>query len=250
MFGEVLIETKQTNSMQQNPKSAVNHSIINLAPQQVSELADSRIIKSTFINFKDTNQEIGHGTVSVDNQSNTETYATEVTLTPEFDGIRRVFSIIDKSTNAPIVPYNEQQLIITIDGVFQEPKVSYTVTGSNIIFTEPPFGERVVEDQTVPAQSFYGRSFKFKSDSLNEEYLKKIKNFFQRSGTWIDAANQTKFNKNFIKEESLGYVIEKYPSIPWNQYRSKCSRDIGYFVDALEHDLRFGGNSKTISAAS
>ena len=250
MFGEVLIETKQTNSLQQNPKSAVNHSIINLAPQQVSELADSRIIKSTFINFKDTNQEIGHGTVSVDNQSNTETYATEVTLTPEFDGIRRVFSVIDKSTNAPIVPYNEQQLIITIDGVFQEPKVSYTVTGSNIIFTEPPFGERVVEDQTVPAQSFYGRSFKFKSDSLNEEYLKKIRNFFQRSGTWIDAANQTKFNKNFIKEESLGYVIEKYPSIPWNQYRSKCSRDIGYFVDALEHDLRFGGNSKTISAAS
>ena len=32
----------------------------------------------------------------------------------------------------------------------------------------------------------------------------------------------------------------------WGSLESKCFRDIGLIVDALEHDLRFGGNQKTI----
>ena len=40
-----------------------------------------------------------------------------------------------------------------------------------------------------------------------------------------------------------------YPNLAWNQLESKCSRDIGLIVDAYEHDVRFGGNWKTIQAA-
>ena len=252
VFGEYLIESKQKNTIDKKGIPATNYAIVNLAPKLVGQKSDdafSKIITTTFINIKNTNEEVGTGYVSVDDQNNSETYATEIEISPNFDGITRSFTIKDKNTNAPLTPYNEQQLIITLDGVFQEPGVSYTVSGSNIIFDKAPIGESIFENQTVPGQSFYGRSFKFKSNSLNQQYLRKVRNFFQRNGRWIDAANQIKFNRNFIAEEALGYVQSKYPNIRWNVVSDKCLRDIGLFVDAIEHDIRFGGNFKTISGA-
>ena len=103
-------------------------------------------------------------------------------------------------------------------------------------------------DKKAPGVRFYARLFEFKSDSLNQKYLKKIKNIFQRSGTWIDAANQLNRNRQFIQSESLGYVKETYPNLAWANLTTKCYRDIGLIIDALEHDLRFGGNQKTITA--
>ena len=55
-------------------------------------------------------------------------------------------------------------------------------------------------------------------------------------------------NRAFIQSETLGYIQAEYPNLTWGTLGTKCYRDIGLVVDALEHDLRFGGNSKTIAA--
>ena len=257
LFGEVLVETSGQSTIANS--SSNNFTIINLEPKTVSNLSTRRTIKESFVNFNNLSDERGVGSVSVDNQSNSETYATEVILSASFDGEydentgkvvgTKTFTLLDKQTNSALTPYNEEQLLITIDGVVQDPGVAFTVSGSSITFASAPLGERISEGQDLPAQSFYGRSFKYKSDTLNAEYLKKVRNFFQRSGRWLDTANQIRFNKDFIVEESIGYVVDKYPNLPWNLYRSKCVRDIRYILDAYEHDLRFGGNSKTIGSA-
>ena len=129
------------------------------------------------------------------------------------------------------------------------PRIAYTVSDSRITFAEPPLGSSVKDGQTAPGVKFYGRLFEFKTDTLNNQYLKKIRNIFQRSGTWIDAANQLNQNRAFIQSETLGYIKSEYPSFTWGTLESKCYRDIGLIVDALEHDLRFGGNEKTVAAA-
>ena len=54
-------------------------------------------------------------------------------------------------------------------------------------------------------------------------------------------------NKAFIQSETLGYIQNKYPNLTWGTLGTKCHRDIGLVVEALEHDLRFGGNGKTIA---
>ena len=80
--------------------------------------------------------------------------------------------------------------------------------------------------------------------------MKKVRPIFQKEGTWIDAANQLRFNRNFIQEEAVGYGKAKYPNLTWNNKESKCIRDVGLILDAYEHDLRFGGNSASHYAAT
>lgn len=259
LFGEVNVESTgdiETSTYQKSPERI---SIINLEPKSVKFIGTKQNITETILSLNNTNIERGVGSVSVDAFNNAETLSTTIKLDAPFNGYydsdtssilgRTTFTVLNTKTNTPIQIYNEQQLIISIDGVIQEPGVAYTTQNNQITFASPPLGERVIEGQLVPAQDFFGKSLKFKSNDLNNRYLKKIRNIFQRSGIWLDAANQIRFNKNFIVEETIGYVKQKYPLIKWNRVQDKCSRDIGYVLDALEHDLRFGGNSKTINYA-
>ena len=54
-----------------------------------------------------------------------------------FDGTTNSFALIDSSGD-PYNPTNDQQLIVTINGLVQVPGIDYTVSGTNIIFTTPP----------------------------------------------------------------------------------------------------------------
>ena len=54
----------------------------------------------------------------------------------------KTFGILDMNNNA-VTPYNAQALLITLDGIFQEPGVAYTVSGSNITFAQPPLGPQI-----------------------------------------------------------------------------------------------------------
>ena len=58
-----------------------------------------------------------------------------------------------------------------------------------------------------------------------------------------DAALQLQANKQFLQAETLAYINDTYPSLVYNQ--DKCSRDVGYIVDALTYDILYGGNSAT-----
>ena len=64
-----------------------------------------------------------------------------------------------------------------------------------------------------------------------------------------------KSNKDFIKEEVIGWINNQIATgtspyttdFTYNQ--ALCKRDVGLIVDAVAFDLRWGGNNRTVSAA-
>ena len=69
-----------------------------------------------------------------------------------------------------------------------------------------------------------------------------------------DAANEgyrnaqllLKRNKDFLQKQTIAYVEETFPDLEYDQ--AKCFRDVGYIVDAVSGDARFGGNKRSIEA--
>ena len=111
--------------------------------------------------------EEGVGSISVDSANTSEVISKNIKLTPAFDGAlsnkgnlsgTKTFSIVDDKNNT-VIPYNEQALIITLDGIFQEPGVAYTVSGSQITFAQPPLGPSIKNSQSVPGVRFYGKNY-------------------------------------------------------------------------------------------
>ncbi len=66
-------------------------------------------------------------------------YGNEILNTSgwSFDGTTTGFPLID-SSNDPYTPINDQQLIVTINGLVQVPGIDYTTSGTNLVFTDPP----------------------------------------------------------------------------------------------------------------
>jgi len=259
IFGEVLIESDSEARM--NDDTLIkNTSIIQLWDENKNKVTVVNTTKKTTQSIalvKSLEVERGIGSVALDTANYSEILAKPIYLTQDFDGAftdkgnlegTTIFNLVDESNNA-VIPYNEQALTITIDGILQEPKVAYTVSGDKIIFSQPPLGPSITDGQDAPGVRFYGRWFQFKTNTLNQQYFKKIRNIFQRNGRWIDAANQLERNREYIQNETLGYIKSKYPNLTWGILSTKCLRDIGFIIDSLEHDLRFGGNEKTILSA-
>jgi len=69
-----------------------------------------------------------------------------------------------------------------------------------------------------------------------------------------DAANEgyrnaqllLKKNREFLQKQTVAYVEDAYPDLVYDQ--AKCYRDVGYIVDAVAGDARFGGNKRSIEA--
>jgi len=61
------------------------------------------------------------------------------------------------------------------------------------------------------------------------------------------AKEQLVANRSYIQAEIIAYVNANTPPVGYDQ--AKCSRDVGYIVDALCYDILYGGNSATIRAA-
>lgn len=64
----------------------------------------------------------------------------------------------------------------------------------------------------------------------------------------VEAKDQLIANKNFIISEVIAWIAVNYPSLSYDS--AKCERDVGYIVDALCHDILYGGNSATITVAN
>jgi hypothetical protein len=62
-----------------------------------------------------------------------------------------------------------------------------------------------------------------------------------------NARDLLKSNLNFIKEETIAFIENTYPSLDYDQ--EVCARDVGYIVDAIVYDLTYSGNSETLSAS-
>ena len=63
----------------------------------------------------------------------------------------------------------------------------------------------------------------------------------------VDAKNLLQSNKAFIAADVNAYVAVNYPS--HSHDAAKCTRDTGYFVDALSYDILYGGNQATMRVA-
>ena len=90
----------------------------------------------------------------------------------------KTFTLYNGGT--PYSPYSTENVIVTLDGVIQEPKVSYTISGNQITFAAPPLGAYVENGQDVPAQKVVIRNVEFKDNVYNEKHFRKIRNFYQK----------------------------------------------------------------------
>lgn len=254
MFGEVDIESSAPTPMSSST-STTHNSFIELKAN-ITVQSTTKQITQSIVSAQTTTINDGVGSVAKDATNTTEIKATQIKLSAPFDGAlsdngnlagTKTFGILDMNNNA-VTPYNAQALMITLDGIFQEPGVAYTVSGSNITFAQPPLGATTKNSQAIPGVKFYGKNYQFKNDNLNAKYLRKIKSIFSKSGRWLDAANQIERNREYLQSETLGYIKNKFPNVTWGKVETKCYRDIGLVADAIANDVRFGGNYYTVTA--
>ena len=53
-------------------------------------------------------------------------------------------------------------------------------------------------------------------------------------------------NKEFLQSQTVAFVNDTYPLLNYNE--ASCYRDVGYIIDAVSGDARFGGNKRSIEA--
>ena len=268
LFGQVDVEATAPVEMPVEMPKASHFSVIQLWDPNKNKITvenTRRTITQTVQKIENQRIRKGVGSAATSEFNFNESRAFTFTLSAPFDGYydtngrlqgTRTFQLLDDN-NSPFVPSSAKNLIITLDGVIQEPEVAYTVSGDNITFAQAPLGpyqkltgSNLSEVTTYRGVTFYGRYFTFKDSQYNTRYFKKVRNIFQRSGRWLDSANQIERNREFIIAESVGYGQEFYPSLDWRTKLDDYQRDIGYILDAYEHDIRFGGNVKTVDYVS
>ena len=271
LFGEVIIDPKveAPNGVEmptEMPKSD-HYSIIELWDPDKNKItveSTKRTLTQTIISTEDYRSIRSTGSVDVNEFDLQTLRARELSLKQletdpsPFDGTfnssgqlvgTKTFTLYNGGS--PYTPYSAENLIVTLDGVLQEPNVAYTLSGNQITFATPPLGFAVVEGQEIPAQKVLIRNIEFLDNVYNDKHFRKIRNFYQRDGRWIDAANQIDLNTNFIVAETIGWFENKYSTqlsdgtIPWTAIEQKFTADLRNFCDAIQHDIRFGGNVKS-----
>jgi hypothetical protein len=55
-------------------------------------------------------------------------------------------------------------------------------------------------------------------------------------------------NKQKYQEDIIEFIRDNYNGLSYNI--SKCNRDVGYILDAIDEDIEYGGNAATINAAN
>jgi hypothetical protein len=185
MFGEMVIESQAASPMPVSQPSLNYVTTVELPPVQITSLSTKRLLTLTQYKLEQLKVEEGRGSISIDTFDATETVTYNVSLSPAFDGTfdpstgnligNTEFTLIDKKNGLALQLTKDEQLICSLDGIFQEPGKAFTISGNKITFAEPPLGARVVEGQDVDPVKFYGRAIKFKESTLNDRYFRKIK---------------------------------------------------------------------------
>jgi hypothetical protein len=200
LFGEVSVES--TGSAELPPSNLQPKedrvSIIQLWDPERNKITVEntyRTVTQSTIRVKDSNVIRGRGSVFSPAYDTGETSSYEFYLFPDFDGFinengnpegNTVFTIKLRGSNNVFSVSNENNVILSLDGVLQEPGVSYTVNGSQLTFSKPPlgyrnqFGESIpkssyIEGVDSPSQKLVTRIIKFKDETLNQNYFRKIK---------------------------------------------------------------------------
>ena len=267
LFGQVDVESTAKSEMPVEVPKASHFSVVQLWDPDKNKItveSTKYAITQSVQSVKSQRVRKGVGSAATSEFLFNEVRAFEFTLDAPFDGYYDTDGKLQGTTQFQILddegvnffPASEKGLIVTLDGVIQEPGVSYTIDQDTIIFAQPPLGPGTKltgasgEVSQYKGVTFYGKVFQFKDEQYNTKHLRKIRNIFQRGGTWIDAANQIERNVEFIVNETIGYGKATYPTLDWSTKQDDYERNIRAILDAYQHDIRFGGNVKTIDYTS
>ena len=256
LFGQVDVEATASTEMPVEVPKASHFSVIQLwdpAKNKITVENTSRIVTQSVQSVENQRIRKAFGTAAPSEFLFNEVRTFEFELAAPFDGYYDSDGRLQGTTQfqvlvdgTPFTLSSTYGTVVTLDGVIQEPGVAYTISGDQITFSAPPLGDGVKYGSDYKGVTFYGKVFQFKDAQYNTKYLKKLRNIYQRNGTWIDAANQIERNVDFIVNETVGYGKATYGSLDWATKQDDYERDIRAILDAYQHDLRFGGNIKTI----
>ena len=260
LFGQVDVEATASSEMPVEVPKASHFSVIQLWDPNKNRITvenSSYVITQSVQKVENQRIRKAFGTAATSEFNFNEVTAFEFTLNGSFDGYYDSDGKLQGTTSfqilkggLPYSPASSKGLIVTLDGVLQEPDVAYTISGDQITFSAPPLGDGTKAGSSYKGVNFYGKVFQFKDNQYNTKHLRKIRNIFQRGGTWIDSANQIERNVEFIINETIGYGKATYPSLDWNTKQDDYEDNIRALLDAFQHDLRFGGNVKTFDYTS
>ena len=70
---------------------------------------------------------------------------------------------------------------------------------------------------------------------------------FRDTESGIDTGYSVIFeNKDFVRDETIAYLSSSWSEFEYDE--SKCRRDVGYILDAVATDLKYGGNERSVQA--
>ena len=96
----------------------------------------------------------------------------------------------------------------------------------------------IISGGTIPPSSNYGVAYNNLDPTIS----------FNLPGVYKDAASLIDFQRQTIIDEVYTYISDGF-TVPGGA-TGKCKRDIGYFIDAISADLRFGSNTNSIAAGA
>lgn len=199
-FGELNIISTGNASFIQNPTSISSVRLLQLwddesLDRRVTLQSSTTKVTEIIAQTTNINQFRGKGSIVPLQYDSSETLSYDFYLTPDFNGYfdangnrsgTKTFTMKLRSSNLPLNVSNVHNLIVTLDGILQEPGLAYTVSGTQITFSQAPLGYRDVfgdpislsqyrEGVDTKSQFFIGRYVGFKDSQLNTQYFKKIK---------------------------------------------------------------------------
>lgn len=232
LFGEVAIDSFGDAKISQQQSKSDHISTIQLWDPEKNKITVEKSYRTlTQVQLSSSFVDIqrGKGSLFVNTFDDSETQSFEIYLTPEFNGYfdangnragNKTFTIkILGSNNLLSVP-KQENLVISLDGIIQQPGDAFTISGTQITFKEAPLGYRnsngksitssqYVEGSDTPRQKFSGRVLRYKDLTVNSTYFKKIKDIssqFDGVKTSFNLFNSAN-NSDIILESSDNLMV-------------------------------------------
>lgn len=198
LFSHMDIESSGDSSMSSTPEPREIVSVIQLWDDTKNRVTvQSSKITSTYtiVRLSDLDTVAGKGSVIASSFDSSEITSFDIRLTPDFNGYfgsdgNRVgtttFTMLLSGSNTPYALPKNENIVISLDGIVQEPGVAYTITDTQITFNDPPLGYRNLEGDAIPfasyregidtpPQKFIGKTIRFKDPGTNDQLFRKIK---------------------------------------------------------------------------
>ncbi len=204
---------------------------------------------------------VGSSTIVIDGTNNTISIGTNFTLKPTGD--INTSGIITANTLSSFEAELENLIvsgIATISGLKfpnsdgLKGQVLTTDGEGNIGFATGGSGggsdARILVSSANGDDANDGRTLPVKTIKRAAQ-LASFRGFKPMPGRFLDAANLLSSNKAFIQEEVVAYLEFNYPNLTVDKPDYSpfiCKRDIGFILDAIIYDIRYGGNSRSVEA--